>query len=62
MALGLKDISLVLPTAKSSLTPMPLADLCHERLLASLAKGRDELDWAGFGLEVSEDAGLRRDI
>jgi hypothetical protein len=37
---------------------MPLADLIHERLTAIVAKGRDDIDWAGFAHEVSESAGL----
>lgn len=58
MPLGLKDISLVLQAAWSSVAPMPVANLLHDRLAASVAKGRTELDWAGIGLEVSEAAGL----
>ncbi len=37
---------------------MPLARLIHERLTATVAKGRDDADWAGFAREVSESAGL----
>ena len=38
--------------------PMPLAGLIHERLTATMAKGRDDADWSGFAREVSESAGL----
>ena len=41
-----------------SCVPMPLADLVHERLTATVAKGREDADWAGFAREVSEGAGL----
>jgi hypothetical protein len=37
---------------------MPLAGLIHQRLTATVAKGRDDADWAGFAREVSESAGL----
>ena len=37
---------------------MPLAGLIHERLTATVAKGRDDVDWASFAREVSENAGL----
>jgi hypothetical protein len=37
---------------------MPLAHLIHERLTATVAKGREDVDWAGFAREVSESAGL----
>jgi hypothetical protein len=38
--------------------PMPLASLIHERLTAMVAKGREDVDWAGLAHEVSESAGL----
>ena len=37
---------------------MPLAALIHDRLTATVAKGRRDVDWAGFAREVSESAGL----
>jgi 3-hydroxyisobutyrate dehydrogenase-like beta-hydroxyacid dehydrogenase len=59
LSLGLKDLSLVLETAASSLVPMPLAGLLHDRLLTAQAKGRGDLDWTGLAAEASEAAGLR---
>ncbi len=59
LSLGLKDISLVLQTAASSLAPLPLAGLLHDHLLAAAAKGRGDLDWTALAFEVSEAAGLR---
>jgi 3-hydroxyisobutyrate dehydrogenase-like beta-hydroxyacid dehydrogenase len=59
LALGLKDVGLVLQTAASSLVPMPLACLLHDHFLAAVAKGRGDLDWTGLAGEASEAAGLR---
>jgi 3-hydroxyisobutyrate dehydrogenase-like beta-hydroxyacid dehydrogenase len=53
-----KDYGLVLDAAAEKLVPMPLASLIHERLTARVAKGRDDLDWASFAREVSENAGM----
>lgn len=60
LALGAKDMALVLGAARESGAPMPTASLVHDRLLASVGRGRGDLDWAGLALAVSEDAGLRR--
>jgi 3-hydroxyisobutyrate dehydrogenase-like beta-hydroxyacid dehydrogenase len=57
-ALIRKDFGLVLEAADEGLVPMPLANLVHDRLTATVAKGRDGIDWAGFAREVSESAGL----
>jgi len=59
LALGLKDIELILATGALSRTPTPVADLVHNRLLTAVAKGRGELDVTALALGVSEDAGLR---
>jgi len=53
-----KDYGLILAAAAEELVPMPLANLIHERLTATVAKGREDADWAGFAREVSESAGL----
>ncbi len=53
-----KDYGLIIEAAAEGLVPMPLAGLIHERLTATVAKGRDDADWAGFAREVSESAGL----
>ena len=53
-----KDYGLILEAANEGLVPMPLASLIHQRLTATVAKGRDDADWAGFAREVSESAGL----
>ncbi|MFB3906149.1 MAG: NAD(P)-dependent oxidoreductase [Acidobacteriota bacterium] len=59
LPLGLKDMQLVQATAVASRTPMPFASVVRDRLVAALAKGREALDWTGFALGVSEDAGLK---
>jgi 3-hydroxyisobutyrate dehydrogenase-like beta-hydroxyacid dehydrogenase len=53
-----KDLGLVLQAADEALLPMPLASLIHQRLTATVAKGRQDIDWSGFAREVSESAGL----
>jgi 3-hydroxyisobutyrate dehydrogenase-like beta-hydroxyacid dehydrogenase len=53
-----KDYGLILDAAADKLVPVPLADLIHQRLTATVAKGREDADWAGFAREVSESAGL----
>jgi len=58
LSLGLKDVSLVLQTADNAKMPMPLASLLHDRLMAGVARGREEMDWSALSLGVSEDAGL----
>jgi 3-hydroxyisobutyrate dehydrogenase-like beta-hydroxyacid dehydrogenase len=58
LSLGLKDVALVLQTAASSHTPMPLADVLHDHFLTAMAKGRADLDWAAMALSVREAAGL----
>jgi len=58
MPLGLKDVSLALETAAEVTVPLPIASLVRDRFLASLAKGRADLDWSAIALSVLEDAGL----
>jgi 3-hydroxyisobutyrate dehydrogenase-like beta-hydroxyacid dehydrogenase len=59
LALGLKDIQLALQTAGSSSVPMPIASVLRDRWLASVAKGRADMDWTAVALAVAEDAGLK---
>lgn len=60
LPLGLKDINLVLEAAMNARVPMPLAQVVQQHLLAAVAKGKTTIDWTGFALEVSENAGLQR--
>lgn len=59
LALGLKDVELVLATGGAARVPMPLAAMVRERLVAGLAKGREELDWSALALGVLDEAGLK---
>jgi len=59
LVLGLKDINLILETARDSTTPLPLASLLHDRWLSAVAKGRGDLDWSAVALGLAEDAGLK---
>jgi 3-hydroxyisobutyrate dehydrogenase-like beta-hydroxyacid dehydrogenase len=58
LALGLKDMHLLLQTATDGATPMPAANLVRDRLLEGMAKGREKLDWSVLALGAAEDAGL----
>ena len=60
LALGLKDLDLVLQTAATTQVPMPVASLLHDRFVAAMAKGRSDIDWAAIALGIAEDAGLER--
>ena len=59
LTLGMKDIKLVLGAAEASLVPMPVASLLRDRLVESLANGRQDLDWTAIAVAVSEAAGLK---
>jgi 3-hydroxyisobutyrate dehydrogenase-like beta-hydroxyacid dehydrogenase len=57
--LGYKDARLAFRLSQTSETPMPIATIIHNRLMAAVAKGWGETDWVeGFGRGVSEDAGV----
>jgi 3-hydroxyisobutyrate dehydrogenase-like beta-hydroxyacid dehydrogenase len=58
LPLGLKDVDLVLKTAGEARSPMPLAGLLRERIIAGLAHGRDEMDWSALALGALDEAGL----
>lgn len=59
LSLGLKDVDLVLKTANDVKMPMPFASLLHDRFIASVSKGRGDMDWSALALGVSEDAGIQ---
>ena len=58
LRLGLKDVRLVLDAADEAAVPMPLASLAHDHFLSGVARGWGELDWAGMGRVIAENAGL----
>ncbi len=59
LPLGLKDIEIVLRTAREANAPMPTASLLRDRFVHALAMGREELDWSALALGAREDAGLK---
>lgn len=59
LALGLKDVELMLRTAGHARAPLPMGGLVRDRMLAAMAKGRGELDAAAFALGAGEDANLK---
>jgi 3-hydroxyisobutyrate dehydrogenase-like beta-hydroxyacid dehydrogenase len=59
LALGLKDVRLIMQTAEASNTPMPMGSLLRDRWVSAVAKGRGDLDWSAIALNVAEDAGLK---
>lgn len=58
LALGLKDMQLLLQAATEGAAPMPAADLVRDRMLEGMAKRREKLDWSALALGAAEDAGL----
>jgi len=44
--------------AEQARVPMPYASLNHDRLIAGVARGRGEDDWASLARLVDESAGL----
>ena len=58
LPLGLKDVELMLEAGGEARVPMPVAAILRDRFLASIAKGREEMDWSAFALEARDSAGL----
>jgi 3-hydroxyisobutyrate dehydrogenase-like beta-hydroxyacid dehydrogenase len=58
LRLGRKDARLLLEAASARDVPMPVVDLVMDRLIASVNKGRSELDWSALAMEEFESAGL----
>ena len=58
LRLGLKDARLVLATAEECASPMPIASLVHDRLLAALAMGQGDQDWSSVAKVAAKNAGL----
>ncbi len=59
LPLGLKDVELVLSTAREVNAPMPTASLLRDRFVHALAMGRGDLDWSAIALGARDDAGLK---
>ncbi len=58
MALGLKDIRLVLGAADAAAVPMPTASFLHDSLLAGVARGFGDADWANLARFIAQNAGI----
>ena len=58
MPLGMKDNRLVLAAAEDAAVPMPMASLIRDRMLAAMAQGMAEADWAAIARISLREAGL----
>jgi 3-hydroxyisobutyrate dehydrogenase-like beta-hydroxyacid dehydrogenase len=58
LLLGLKDVEIVLRSAREVNAPMPTASLLRDRFVHALTMGRADLDWSALALGAREDAGL----
>jgi 3-hydroxyisobutyrate dehydrogenase-like beta-hydroxyacid dehydrogenase len=58
LKLGLKDQRLALAAAEELSSPMPIASLLRDRMLAALARGQGDLDWSSATRIAALEAGL----
>ncbi len=58
LRLGLKDNRLLIAAADDAAVPIPMAALVHDRLVAALAQGMGEDDWASVARIAYKNAGL----
>jgi 3-hydroxyisobutyrate dehydrogenase-like beta-hydroxyacid dehydrogenase len=58
MPLGMKDVELALATAKDAGMDLQLGHLVRDNLLAAIAAGRAEQDWAALAGHIAAEAGL----
>jgi 3-hydroxyisobutyrate dehydrogenase-like beta-hydroxyacid dehydrogenase len=56
--LGLKDMNLVSAAATDARVPMPVLSLVRDRLLATIAREGDDIDWSAIAKVVFDNAGL----
>jgi len=56
--LGLKDMTLVGEVASASRVPMPVLSIVRDRLLSTIAREGEDIDWSGIGAVIAADAGL----
>src|SRR2546423_493870 len=59
LALGLKDVRLVLRIADRLGVPMPIASLAHDHFLSAVACGKGDLDWTALSEVLREGDVLR---
>lgn len=55
--LGLKDMNLAAAAATDARVPMPVLSLVRDRLLATIAREGDDIDWSGIAKTVADNAG-----
>jgi len=58
LKLGLKDVRLVLKAADECGAPLPIASLIHDQLLAAMAEGKGDHDWASLAQIAARNAGV----
>jgi 3-hydroxyisobutyrate dehydrogenase-like beta-hydroxyacid dehydrogenase len=58
LKLGQKDIRLLLEVTQECVSPMPLASLLRDRMLAGMAQGQAEMDWSSVARVSARSAGL----
>jgi 3-hydroxyisobutyrate dehydrogenase-like beta-hydroxyacid dehydrogenase len=58
LKLGLKDVRLMIETALECQSPMPLASLLGDHLLAAVAQGQGDMDWSSVSRVLAKGAGL----
>ena len=58
MPLGVKDVELALATAREAGMTLPSGELIRKNLLAAIAAGRAQQDWAALAGKLAADAGL----
>jgi 3-hydroxyisobutyrate dehydrogenase-like beta-hydroxyacid dehydrogenase len=58
MPLGVKDVELALATARDAGMDLELGHLVRKNLLAAIAAGRAEQDWAALAGHIAAEAGL----
>jgi len=54
----LKDIRLALEEGEAVAAPMPLASLMRDRYVSAIARGWEDIDWAGLARVAAVDAGM----
>ena len=55
---GLKDARLALAAGDEVAAPLPLASLLRDHFLSAVARGWQDIDWAGLARVCAADAGL----
>lgn len=58
LPLGLKDVRLALAAGDATNTPLPIASLVRDHLVAAMAKGYENLDWSVLSRIAAQNAGL----